>query len=264
MRREEVWRCWGGVAGLLGALACGGDEPKAATKPEPPVIRIVQPIAVEAGQATRIRIRGQHFGTNAIELKTTELGDAPVGSPLLPTEAKAITGFEAGRVGDRVVEVNLTVAREAAPGTNATLRVLAGGIESTPFPLLVVAPGALVGEKEPNDGFKTAPRVPVPVRIRGAFEGKGDVDVFRIVGGAGTRIHAELLAARLGSTLDGMLTAYDPRMAVIGSVDDSVGRDPVLEFEVKEAGDHFIAVSYVNDQASPTHEYVLVLEEAKR
>lgn len=253
----------GRLAALLAALPAAGDEPKPAPPPEPPAIRLVQPIAVEAGQATRVRIRGQHFGTNALEVRTTGLGDAPAGPPLPPTEARAISGLDAARIGDRQVEFELMVPREAAPGTNATLRVAGGGRESSPFPLLVAAPGTLVGEKEPNDGFRTAPQAPLPVRIRGALEAKGDVDVFRFRGEAGRRIRAELLAARLGSTLDGLLTAYDPRLAVLGSVDDSAGRDPVLEIAVRETGDHFIAVSQVNDQASPTHEYVLVLEEAK-
>lgn len=256
-------RLAGSLAGLLAAFPGAGDEPKPAPKPEPPAIRLVQPFALEAGQATRVRIRGQHFGTNALEVRTTGLGDVPAGPPLSSAEARAITGLDAARIGDRQVEVELTVAREAVPGTNATLRVAGGGRESAPFPLLVAAPGTLVGEKEPNDGFRTAPQASLPVRIRGALEAKGDVDVFRFRGEAGRRIRAELLAARLGSTLDGLLTAYDPRLAVLGSVDDSAGRDPVLEVVVQETGDHFIAVSQVNDQPSPTHEYVLVLEEAK-
>jgi hypothetical protein len=44
-------------------------------------------------------------------------------------------------------------------------------------------------------------------------------------------------------------------------VDDALGRDPVVEFEVKESGEYFVAVSYANDQTAPTHEYVLVMEE---
>lgn len=262
MKVGAVWKALGGVLVLAGRVAA--EDAKAAPKPEPPVIRIVQPIAVEAGKATRVRIRGQHFGTNAVTLLASGLGDVGAMPPVVPSEAKGINGFDATRIGDRVIEVNLNVPATAAAGTNATLRVAAGGLESAPFPLLVVPAGKLLAEKEPNDGFRSAPGASLPVRIRGTFETKGDVDVFRIACEAGVRIRAELWAARLGSTLDGMLTGYDPRMAVIGSVDDSVGRDPVLEIEVKEAGDHFIAVGYVNDQASPTHEYVLVLEEVKR
>jgi hypothetical protein len=63
------------------------------------------------------------------------------------------------------------------------------------------------------------------------------------------------------STLDAMLTVYDARFAVVASVDDALGRDPLVEFEVKESGEYFVAVSYANDQAAPTHEYVLVMEE---
>jgi hypothetical protein len=92
------------------------------------------------------------------------------------------------------------------------------------------------------------------------MEAKGDIDVFRVSLKAGTRLRAEVYAARFQSTLDAILTVYDERFAVVSAVDDSVGRDPMLEVAVEEGGEYFVAVGYANDLAASTHEYVLVLE----
>ena len=100
----------------------------------------------------------------------------------------------------------------------------------------------------------------MPMDIRGAMEAKGDVDVFRVSLRGGARFRAEVFAARFQSTLDAILTVYDGRFAVVATVDDSVGRDPVLEIAVEEGGEYFVAVGYANDLAASTHEYVLRME----
>jgi hypothetical protein len=61
---------------------------------------------------------------------------------------------------------------------------------------------------------RAAPGAKLPVRLRGAMEAKGDVDVFRVELKAGKRFRGEVQAARWMSTLDAMLTVYDSRFAV--------------------------------------------------
>ena len=251
---------WGLLACFVGAWLQAEEPAKDKPKPEPPVVRLVQPIGIEAGTKVKLKIRGQHFnGTNTVRVAGWDgAGNVPV---LSQGEAKAVSGVDAGRIGDRQVEVELTVPAGAAPGTNALLWVGGATGESPAFPLLVLPAGTVTGEKEPNDGFRTAPGAKLPVRLRGAMEAKGDVDVFRVELKAGKRFRGEVQAARWMSTLDAMLTVYDSRFAVVASVDYALGRDPVVEFEVKESGEYFVAVSYANDQTAPTHEYVLVMEE---
>jgi hypothetical protein len=239
--------------------ACAQEPPKPPAKPEPPVVRLVQPIGVEAGKSVRLKIRGQHFdGTNAVTVRGWE-GVGPLVA-LVQSEARAVTGYDATRIGDRLIEVELVVPASAPVGTNAAIVVSGARGESAPFPLPVLPAGSVTGEKEPNDGFRTAPGAPLPIRVRGAMEAKGDVDVFRVSLKAGTRLRAEVFAARFQSTLDAILTVYDGRFAVVSAVDDSVGRDPMLEVAVEEGGEYFVAVGYANDLAASTHEYVLVME----
>lgn len=248
------------MACFVGAWLHADEPVKDKPKPELPVVRLVQPIGIEAGTKVKLKIRGQHFnGTNTVRVAGWDgAGNVPV---LSQGEAKAVSGVDAGRIGDRQVEVELTVPAGAVPGTNALLWVGGATGESAAFPLLVLPAATVTGEKEPNDGFRTAPGAKLPIRLRGAMEAKGDVDVFRVELKAGKRFRGEVQAARWMSTLDAMLTVYDARFAVVASVDDALGRDPVVEFEVKESGEYFVAVSYANDQTAPTHEYVLVMEE---
>jgi hypothetical protein len=176
-------------------------------------------------------------------------------------DATAISGLDAARVGDKRIELTFTVPSDAREGTNAALVVTGPGGDSAPFPLVVLPRGGVGPGKEPNDGFRDAPGAPVPTILRGGFEAKGDVDVFRVRLAAGRRFRAEILASRVGSTLDATLSLYDERHALVMSVDDTSGRDPVLEADIRDGGDYFIAVGYVNDQASPTHDYLLFLRQ---
>lgn len=262
--RTRFHACRVGIRCLVACLVGMGlraEEPaKDKPKAEPPVVRLVQPIGVEAGAKVRLKVRGQRFdGTNTVRVAGWDgAGRLPV---LSQGEAKAVSGVDPARIGDRQIEVELTVPAGAAPGTNALLWVSGSAGESQAFPLLVLPAAAVTGEKEPNDGFRTAPGATLPIRLRGAMEAKGDVDVFRVELKSGKRFRGEIQAARWMSTLDAMLTVYDARFAVVASVDDALGRDPLVEFEVKDSGEYFVAVSYANDQAAPTHEYVLFMEE---
>lgn len=250
------------VLALAQALSLAAEAPaRNAAKPEAPplpVIRLVQPLGIEVARTTRLRLRGQHLdGTNQVHVRGIEAGIRIVAQ----TAATPVAGLPPERIGDRQIELELDLSRVSAVATNASVVVAGPGGESVPFPLLLVPPGSVTGEKEPNDGFRTAPGAPVPVRIRGNLESKGEVDVFRITLQPGRRFRAEILAARHHSTLDAMLTLYDSRLAVVASADDTLGRDPVIDHDVVDGGDYFIAVGYANDDAAPTHEYLLNLSQ---
>lgn len=233
-------------------------EPAAGVpKPEPPVIRIVQPLGMEPGEVVRLNLRG-HRLDGVSEVLVQGWKDVR-GEIVARGEATPINGLDVARVGDRRLEVKLAVPADAAPGTNAALVLKGTNGASTAFPLLVVRKGLLTGEKEPNDGFRDAPGAPVPLVLRGGFAAKGDVDVFRVTLPAGRRLRAEVMAERLGTTLDATLAVHDARRAVVATVDDAAGRDPWLEFEARDGGDYYVVVGYANDQAAPTHEYLLFL-----
>ncbi len=252
---------WGfllGTGGLLGLMAEGVKEAEKVEKAVMPRIALVQPAVLEAGAKVKLRLRGEALDTvTAVHFE----GFKPVDELELEGkgEAPGISGYDAQRVGGKKVEVTVSVPADAPLGTNVSVRVTGPGGESVAYGLLMVPAGTLKTEKEPNDGFRDAPRVPLGLWVRGGMEAKGDVDVFRVELESGRRFRAEIYAARLGSTLDAMLTVYDRRQAMVMSVDDTVGRDPVVEFEVKESGEYFVAVLSANDKPASSHEYVLNL-----
>ena len=120
--RTRSFGCWPGIRCLMACLvgmSMHAEEPaKEKPKPEPPVVRLVQPIGIEAGAKVRLKIRGQRFdGTNTVRVAGWDgAGNVPV---LSQGEAKAISGVDPARIGDRQVEVELTVPAGAAPGAGA-------------------------------------------------------------------------------------------------------------------------------------------------
>ncbi len=260
IRETGRWRLWCGLMPLLFAMGLRGAETseKPAKKPEPPQVLIVQPPGLEAGVTHKLRVRGLaltnatavrfHSGTNVVAVAIAARGDAV-----------KIEGYETARVGDQRLEIEFTVPANASAGTNSDLVVVAPDGESMPFPLLVLPAGTVLGEKEPNNGFREAPGTRPPINLRGALDSTGDVDVFRVELEAGQTLHAEVFAARIGSTLDALLTLHTLRGAVLASNDDAAGRDPILDYKVATSGDYYLAVSYANERAAATHEYVLQL-----
>lgn len=240
-------------AGAAGAASAADPAP-----PPVPRLLVAQPFAFEAGAATRLRLRGLNL-TNATAVRITGPGsNAPV-AVRARGEAVKLDGLEPSRVGDQRLEVEFTLPPDTVPGTNSALVVDTPAGSSAPFPVWVAAPGSLPGEKEPNNGFRDAPGAPLPFALRGGLEAAGDVDVFRVRLESGQSLHAEVFAARFGSTLDAMLTLYAEGGAVLASADDTFGRDPALDFRATATGDCFVAVSYANEKAAATHDYLLQL-----
>ena len=232
-------------------------EPK---KPEPPAIAVVLPLGVEAGSRQKLTLRGLNV-TNATTVRLTGL------TPTLTAEIKErgaapkIDGFDSKRVGDHRLEVELSLPANTSAGTNLALVVVSPDGDSKPFPLLVAAAGRLIGEQEPNNGFREAGALDFGKTVRGALETLTDVDVFRCELQAGQTLRAEVVAERLGATLDATLSLYDAQGRLLTSNDDAqgLGRDPLLEFKVPSTGRYWLAVSGVTEKAGAASVYLLTV-----
>ena len=133
-----------------------------------------------------------------------------------------------GRVGDPVtVDVrgwNLPVktlsidTAHMEPGV-AQVSVRTDDFESNRVPFAVDTLPE-IGEAEPNDDPAGAQRIAPPLIVNGRIDRPGDVDVFRFAGRAGDRLVAEVLARRLGSPLDSLLTLTSADGALITVNDD--------------------------------------------
>jgi len=235
-------------------------NPEADQKPEPPRIAVVLPLGVATGSPQKLTLRGQNL-TNATAVTLTGLAEAPEVAFREPGEATKIQGFTPKEVGDQKLELELTLPADVTAGTNLALVVTTPAGESATFPLFVAADRQFTGEKEPNDGFRDAATQSPGRTIRGALEAVNDVDVFRFHLDAGRTLRAEVLAQRLGATLDASLTLYDDRGRILKVNDDGpgLGRDSLLEFKAPADGDYLLAISGVTERAGPASVYLLTV-----
>lgn len=229
-------------------------------KPEPPRIAVALPLGVETGSLHKVTLRGLSL-TNATAVKLTGFSQSPEVAIKARDAATKIDGYEPKQVGDQKLEVEFTLPADAPSGTNVALVVTSPDGESKPFSLFVAPDRQIVGEKEPNNGFRDAAVQDVGKTIRGALEAVTDVDVFRFDLKADQTLRAEVLAERLGATLDASLTLYDAKGRILKTNDDGpgLGRDSLLEFKVPASGRYLLAISGVTEKAGPASVYLLTV-----
>jgi hypothetical protein len=227
-------------------------------KPEPPVIAMVIPLGITPELTNIIRIRGQNL-SNVTELRFTETNCRA--EIIIKSKAKVEVPKDTDprKAGDTQLELELKLAGGAPLGTNMFILLSPDG-ESSPHPLLVLQPGSLANEKEPNGGFREAERIEFDQRVQGAVHEPRDVDVFRFSGKTGQRVVAEVFAARFGSLLDSVLTLYDQHGHIVAANDDSdASADSLLRVKLASDGDYFLSLIDAHDRGSPAHVYQLLL-----
>lgn len=241
---------------LIACLALAATPLLAQQPADGPKILLAYPLAVKPGETVKVKLRGRKLDSTT-EVTTTA---ANVTVKVLNKGAAEVPQkLVAEAVGTSQVEIELTLPADLPAGM-LPLVAKTGGGDTTPFELFVGGPYPVVAEKEGNDGFRQAQQVALPICIDGAMQNAQDVDVFVFDVPAGKTLKAELLAAKHGSALDGILSLYDSQMRVLVRCDD-VGelRDPRIEFKVPAAGRYFIALQDAFDYGGPLHPYRLVI-----
>ncbi len=124
-----------------------------------------------------------------------------------------------------------------------------------------------LNEAEPNDAPMTAQLVNLPVtvnaRLTAPSAGREDKDHFRFTATKGQVIVMEVLAARLGSSLDGVLTVLNKDGGELASNDDARGKDPFLAFTAPDSGEYLVRITDLNGRTGPEFGYRLSLTPAQ-
>lgn len=254
-------RGWFGLAAGLLLLVPAAGQPKKPADALPRII-VAQPLGVEPGKPTRVTLRGLNFdGVTAVQCHAPHGRARLLGPPAkVPKPSPQQMPVE---IGDRELAIEVTLPADFANPTVAVSLTSAAGI-GPPHRLIVEDGTPRVAEKEPNNGFREAQAVPVPVVIEGRISRSPDVDVFRFAGKAGQRVSLEVLAARFGSPLDGFLLLCDARGRILASCDDAGGSpDPALTVTLPADGDYHVCVSDAHDLGSEAHAYRLVIRVLK-
>jgi hypothetical protein len=230
-------------------------DKKNSDKKPTPTIKVIVPLGAAAGATTQLTIRGLNLD-NAKEVKLP----AAAGTVKIVNKGKApLPDKNPDQVGDTQVVVELKLETKL-PVEPVTLTVVTLDGESKPHHVLVETALPVVKEKEPNDGFRQAMEVKLPVVVEGMIERPRDVDVFRIEGKVGQKITAELLAARYGSPVDGILTLYDAAGQQLGNASGTAKNpDPVLVITLPQAGTYYLSLIDAHDGGGPVHSYRLML-----
>jgi hypothetical protein len=121
-------------------------------------------------------------------------------------------------------------------------------------------------EQEPNDSTNTAQHVSLPIIINGRIEHPGDVDVFRFEGHAGQQVVAEVVARRLDSPLDSVLSLTDAAGKQLAFNDDFEDKgsglethhaDSYLTLKLPADGVYYLQIRDTQHQGGPEYGYRL-------
>ena len=250
------------LLGSFGGVVLRAEDKNSSAPPEPPKPLVTMPLGLIAGRTNLVVVRGLRLkgATNVV----VEGWTSPLSVVIRKREdAKPPDGLSAARAGDQQLEVEVLVPAAASGATNLVWKFSATNGVGMLSGIPVLSAEEWIESREPNGGFSDAQVLKVGQTVRGTLEKSGDVDVFRVDVAAGARLHAEVRASRIGSTLDAILTLYDQRGSLLASNDDAFDQDPAVDHTVSTAGPVFVVVTYANEKASKTHGYLLRVEAVK-
>lgn len=127
-----------------------------------------------------------------------------------------------------------------------------GGTGSRPF-LIGDLPEFI--ETESNSVFDRAEPVELPVTINGQIHGERDVDHYRFVLSANSIVSCEVIAGRIGSKLDPVISLLDKTGTPVKMQRLHVGTDPVLVFHSKVEAEFVLRVSHITHRGDPSFVY---------
>ena len=223
--------------------------------PAVPRVRYAVPLAVPAGFAGKLTVRG-----HKLDAVTAASAAGPGGAVKVAGKGRKAAvpgGVSPAAAGDTEIDLEVSVPKDFG-GPAVLLAVTAPGGRSKPFPLPLDPPG-VVAEVEPNDGFAQAQRLTLPVTVAAVIQRERDVDVFMFTLAAGQPVRAAVTAAKLGSPAELTLTAWDADRRIVAALDGSTGPEPAIDFVAPRAGAYYLTVGEVRDAGGPGFGYRLAV-----
>lgn len=220
------------------------------------------PAGGQRGTVVKVRVGGECLPPNmAFKLD----GPGVSAPPVLGAESKGkyepsvrrpprdADGAGAAMSYPRVWDSTITIAPDAALGTKLW-RVSGAWGGTRPRPFLV---GDLPEhiETESNSTPERAERIALPIVINGQIAGERDQDFFTFSGHENDVVVFDVMAARIGSPLDPVITITDGRGLRQDVQQISHGGDPVVAFRVRKTGDYRLHVANLGYGGGPAYVY---------
>ena len=110
-------------------------------------------------------------------------------------------------------------------------------------------------ETEPNSTLQRAQEVSAPVTINGQIYGERDVDYYRIPLETDQLLVCEVLAGRIGSSLDPLVEILDSSGKKLTTSICFLGSDPVIALRAPKTGYYLLRVGNISFHGSASHVY---------
>jgi hypothetical protein len=220
------------TSALLG-LAVLLVEGNASAQIHAPVVKSIVPHGASAGQTVKLTIGGN---------------DLDRGSEIVIEAMRSIPST-IQKATPTAIEATLTLPADIPTGP-ISVRVLTPRGISNALRFDVSRSGQNIVEVEPNDDFRKPQVVKSPCTVEGRISKGMDVDLFAVDLHAGETIVAEVIAARVGSSLDALVTIFDPDGRELASDDDLFGRDAAAWVKVLRDGRYAIEVVDANGRSA--------------
>lgn len=247
---------------VLAALAAPAPASGQAVPSREPTGTHVFPAGAQRGTTVKVRVGGECLPPGmAFHLN----GDGVTAPPVLGPEAKPRYEPSARRpprdadaVGaamtyPREWASEIAVAADAAPGVRYW-RVSGGWGGTRPLPFVVGDLPEFI-ETEPNSRPELAERVTLPVVVNGQIAGERDEDYFVFAADAGAVVVCDVMAGRIGSLLDPVVTVTDAKGRRVAVQEVRIGPDPVVAFRVPGTGDYRLHVANLGFGGGPAYVY---------
>lgn len=196
------------------------------------------PLGANTGSVTNIEIQGNDLeGVTGIRFEHPGIRSKPVEGKEKQFEIEIAADVPAGTYDARLV------GRFGV--SNARIFAVTRGLSD-------------ILEKEPNNDDKTSQMIAVNQAINGRSDGN-DQDVYRLPLKAGQRITAEVQAAKMQSSMDGVLTLYGADGTQLAANGDYYGRDPLIDFIAPRDGEYLLVVSDLSFRGG--HAYRMVVSD---
>ena len=224
---------------LLVFLFCPFLEAAAQT----PSITRVQPLALWPGQTNELKLSGQNLSG------PTELW---ISFPAVELKANLDTnGASSTQLGYRV-----EVPKAAPVGIGAFRLATTNGI--TPLQLFMLDDLATIEESATNKTTASAQPIKWPIAVDGHAD-EITFDYFKFNAKQGEQVSIEVVAQRLGSSLDPVLRLLDKNGREIAYCDDDarVGKDSRLRWRIPATGAYLVEVRDINYGGGPAFYYRL-------
>jgi hypothetical protein len=196
------------------------------------------------------------------------VGATPCVTHVFPLGARQGSTVPVTVYGANLPRPTIDVATAGDPGTTRAVYVETGaGLRSNALPFALGRERELT-EREPNDTPAKANRVEWPSTVNGRIERAGDADCFTISGQAGQKVAVEVLARRLGSPIDAIVTLSNSRGVKVAENDDNVDptdgllthhADPRVLYTFPTTGDYVVRVRDVQGKGGLEYGYRLTI-----